>query len=172
VYALVITGPPGAGKSAVLEALSDQLVVEDVRHASVEVEALTSAHPALGDDQWTAPVSAVCGLYRDFGYELLLVTATVESQADLDAVLRAIGGDGHDVVRLEAAPGTLRRRIVEREPRGWAGLDELLSASERLGPVIAGLGGVALALSTENQEPRTVAERIRATFAGTLRHPT
>jgi Ni2+-binding GTPase involved in maturation of urease and hydrogenase len=64
VYALVITGPPGSGKSAVLEALGDQLVEEGVRHASVEVEALTSAHPALDDEQWTAPIRAVCGLYR------------------------------------------------------------------------------------------------------------
>jgi hypothetical protein len=171
VYTLVITGPPGAGKTAVLEALSDQLVVEDVRHAGIEVEALTAAYPALGDEQWTAPVSALCGLYRDFGYALLLVTVTVESQADLDAVLRAIGGDTHDVVRLEAEPDTLRRRIVEREPRDWSGLDQLLAASGRLGRVIAGLEGVALALSTENQEPRMVAERIRGTFAGRLSRP-
>jgi ribose 1,5-bisphosphokinase PhnN len=171
VYALVITGPPGAGKSSVLEALSDQLVVEDARHASVEVEALTAAHPALGDEQWTAPISAVCGLYRDFGYERLLVTVTVESQADLDAALRAIDADSHDVVRLEAEPETLRRRIVEREPRGWPGLDQLLQASERLGPVIAGLDGVGLALSTESQEPQTIAERIRANFAAALGRP-
>jgi broad-specificity NMP kinase len=171
VYALVITGPPGSGKSAVLEALSDQLVMEDVRHASVEVEALTAAHPALGEEQWTAPISAVCGLYHDFGYELLLVTVTVESQADLDAALEAIGAETYDVVRLEADPGTLRRRILEREARGWPGLDQLLEASERLGPVIAGLDGVALALSTEGQEPGTVAERIRATFAAPLRRP-
>jgi hypothetical protein len=171
VYALVITGPPGAGTSAVLEALSDRLVVEDVRHATIEVEALTAAHPALADEQWTAPVSAICGLYRDFGYELLLVAVTVESQADLDAVVRAIGGDRHDVVRLEAEPDTLRRRIVEREPCGWSGLDELLVATGRLGPVIAGLERVALALSTENQEPRMVAERISSTFAGSLCGP-
>jgi hypothetical protein len=171
VYALVITGPPGSGKSAVLEALGDQLVEEGVRHASVEVEALTSAHPALDDEQWAAPIRAVCGLYRDFGYELLLVTVTVESQADLDAALGAIGAEEHDVVRLEADPDTLRRRIVEREPRGLPGLDQLLEASEQLGPVIAGLDGVAIALSTVGEEPRTVAERIRASFAAPLRRP-
>jgi hypothetical protein len=37
-------------------------VVEDVCHASVEVEALTAAHPALGDEQWRGPIGAVCGL--------------------------------------------------------------------------------------------------------------
>ena len=56
MFALVLTGPPGAGKTAVLEALSDALSAEDVRHATVEVEALTSAHPPLDDDQWPTPV--------------------------------------------------------------------------------------------------------------------
>src|SRR6476619_1753908 len=129
MYALVITGPPGSGKSSVLEALSDQLVDEDVRHASIEIEALTSAHPALDDSQWTAPIRALCRLYREFGYELLLIAVTVEGQTDLDSALSAIGADTHDVVRLVAEPATLRRRIVEREPEGWSGLDGLLEAS-------------------------------------------
>jgi hypothetical protein len=169
VFALVLTGPPGAGKTAVLEALSDSLVLEDVRHAVVETEALTSAHPALDDEQWRAPVAAVCGLYRDFGYELLLVAVTVEADEDLRALVHAVGADEHVVVRLEAEPATLRRRIIEREPDGWPGLDELLSASERLGPIIANLDGIALALSTEGQRPGAVAARIRDAFPAALR---
>ena len=54
MFALVLTGPPGAGKTSVLEALTDALSAEDVRHATVEVEALTSAHPPLDDDHWPA----------------------------------------------------------------------------------------------------------------------
>ena len=88
MFALVLTGPPGAGKTSVLEALSDALTAEDVRHATLEVEAITSAHPPLGDDQWVMPVEAICGLYRRFGYDLLLVTATVESAEDLRTSLR------------------------------------------------------------------------------------
>jgi GTPase SAR1 family protein len=95
VFALVLTGPPGAGKTTVLEALTDALCAEDVPHAMVEIEALTSAHPPLEDDQRPASVKAVCGLYRRFGYELLLVTATVESDADLRTALAAIGADEH-----------------------------------------------------------------------------
>lgn len=168
MFAVVLTGAPGAGKTAVLEALSDQLVVEDVRHAHVETEALTSAHPRLDDDQWFEPVRAVCGLYRRFDYPLLLVTVTIESGEDLRRLLAAVGADEHAVVRLEADPETLRRRITAREPAGWSGLDELLAASSRLSTVIAGLD-VALALSTEGQRPPVVAERIRDAFADVLR---
>jgi predicted kinase len=169
MFALVLTGPPGAGKTSVLEALTDALSAEDVRHATVEVEALTSAHPPLDDEQWPAPVEAICGLYRRFGYELLLVAVTVESDGDLRGVLGAIGADEHALVRLEAEPATLRRRIIEREPEGWAELDQLVAASARLSPVIAGLDGVALALSTEGQRPQAVAERIRDAWPGKLR---
>ena len=169
MFALLLTGPPGAGKTEVLTALSDLLVADDIRHASIEVEALTSTHPALDEDQWTAPVRAVCSLYRQFGYELLLVSATVEGQLDLDAALAAIDADRHVVVRLEADPVTLRTRIVEREPDGWPGLGELLAAAERLAPVIAGLDGIALALSTEGEQPEAVAHRIRGAFPDTLR---
>jgi GTPase SAR1 family protein len=112
VFALVLTGPPGAGKTSVLDALTDALSAEDVRHATVEVDV---------------------------------------------------------VVRLEAEPSTLRRRITDREPEGWAQLDQLVAASARLGPVIAGLDGIALALSTEGERPAAVAERIRDAWPAQLR---
>ena len=169
MFALVLTGPPGAGKTAVLEALTDALCAEDVRHATVEVEALTSAHPPLDDHQWPEPVKAICGLYRRFGYELLLVTVTVESDADLRGALAAIGADEQVVVRLHAAPSTLRQRIIDREPDTFTELDELIAAAARLSPVIAGLDGIALALSTEGERPAAVAERIRDAWPAKLR---
>jgi dephospho-CoA kinase len=169
MFALVLTGAPGAGKTAVLEALTDALSAEDVRHATVEVEALTSAHPPLDDDQWPAPVEAVCGLYRRFGYELLLVTVTVEGDADLRDVLAAIGADECVVVRLEAEPSTLHQRIIDREPDTFTELDELVAAAARLSSVIASLDGIALALSTEGERPAAVAERIRDAWPAKLR---
>jgi hypothetical protein len=164
VFALVLTGPPGAGKSSVLEALSDALVDDDIAHATVETEALTATHPPLDDAQWLAHIDAACRLYRLQGQRLLLVATTVESDADLRGVLTAVGADDHVVVRLEADPVTLARRIVEREPEGWSGLDGLVAASARLGPIIAGLDGIDLAVSTEGTRPSEVAALIRDAF--------
>jgi broad-specificity NMP kinase len=169
MFALVLTGPPGAGKTAVLEALSDALTADDIRHATVEVEAITSAHPPLGDDQWVMPVEAICGLYRRFGYELLLVTATVAHAEDLRNLVASVAADAHVVVRLQAEPETLRRRIIEREPETFTELVELVAASARLTPVIAGLEGIALALSTEGRRPAEVAADIRKAFVAHLR---
>jgi ribose 1,5-bisphosphokinase PhnN len=69
------------------------------------------------------PVEAICVLYRRFGYDLLLVTVTVESAEDLRAVVAAVGADAHAVVRLEAEPETLRQRIIEREPETFSELE-------------------------------------------------
>lgn len=138
VFALVITGAPGAGKTAVLGALTDALVAADIRHAVIEADAPTSAHPPLDDVRWPMPV-------------------------------RAIGADEHAVVRLEAEPATLRARIVEREPESFPQLEQLVAASARLGPVIAGLDGIALALTTEGRRPEAVAEGIRDAWPDKLR---
>ncbi len=115
------------------------------------------------------PVAAICGLYRRFGYELLVATVTVDNNGDLRDVLGAIGADDHVVVRLQAEPETLLRRIIEREPDTFTELDELAAAAARLSPMIAGLDGVALALSTEDQRPAEVAERIRDAWPARLR---
>jgi Ni2+-binding GTPase involved in maturation of urease and hydrogenase len=47
MFALVLTGPPRAGKTSVLTALVDALSDDDIAHAAVEVEALVWTHPAL-----------------------------------------------------------------------------------------------------------------------------
>jgi hypothetical protein len=114
-------------------------------------------------------VEAVCGLYRRFDYELLLVTVTVESGADLRGVIAAIGADEHVVVGLHAESATLRQRIIDREPDTFTELAELVAAAARLSPVVAGLDGIALALSTEGERPAAVAERIRDAWPAKLR---
>ena len=162
MFALILTGPPGAGKTSVLTALVDALSDDDIAHAAVEVEALVWTHPPLTDEQWSRQVSAACELHRAAGHRLLLVAQTLETDGDAAELLAAVGADEVCVVRLEAEPATLVERIVEREPASWAGLAGLVEHARELAATMPSLAGVDLVLSTEGQRSEDVAARIRA----------
>jgi hypothetical protein len=162
VFAVVITGPPGAGKTSVLTALVDALSDDDIAHAAIEVEMLVWTHPALSDEQWARRVRMACEFYREAGYGLLLVAQTLETDADVAELLAALGADAVFLVRLEAKPASLVERIIEREPSSWSGLSGLVEHAQELAGTMPGLAGVNLVLSTEDQRAADVAARIRA----------
>jgi hypothetical protein len=93
VRAVLITGPPGSGKTSVLTALVDALSDDDVPHAALEVEAVVWTHPALADDARLRHVRVNCALLRKAGAELLLVGDTIESEAELCALREAVDAD-------------------------------------------------------------------------------
>ena len=148
---ILITGPPGSGKTSVLTALADALSDDDIPHAAVEVEALAWTHPALDDERRLAHVRTVCA-----GHDLVLVGETIETEADLAALLGAIGAEETFVVQLEAAPDTLAERIVAGEPH-WSGLAALVEHARTMPAV----GGADLELSTEGARAEDIAARIR-----------
>jgi GTPase SAR1 family protein len=162
VFAVVLTGPPGAGKTSVLTALVDALSDDDIAHAAVEVELLVWTHPALTGEQWARHVRSACELYRQDGHRLLLVAHTLETDADVAELLDAVGADEVFLVRLEAQPATLAERIIEREPPTWSGLDDLVEHTRELAASMPALSGVELVLSTEGERAEDVAARIRA----------
>ena len=151
---ILITGPPGSGKTSVLTALADALSDDDVAHAAVEVEALAWTHPVLDDERRLHHVRTVCA-----GHELVLVGETIETEADLAALLGAIGAEQVLVVRLEAEPDTLAERIIAREPPNWSGLAALVEHARTMPAV----GGADLVLSTEGARAEDIAARIRET---------
>jgi adenylylsulfate kinase-like enzyme len=165
VVAIVITGPPGAGKSAVLTALSGALSDDDIAHAAVEVESLVWAHPALSDQRRLRHVRSHCRLLRDAGHPMVLLADTLETDAEVADLLAAVAADDVFVVRLEASPATLVQRIIEREPASWSGLSALVEHARELAGSMPELTGVDLVLSTEQERPDALAARIRAALA-------
>jgi energy-coupling factor transporter ATP-binding protein EcfA2 len=158
---VLITGPPGAGKTTVSTALMGLLEAEDARYAALEVEALALVHPPPDDDAAFAHLALLAGSSQRRGYSTLLVTATIEDGEYLRRLLDALPSDDVLLVRLEAPPPLLRERLNRREPPDWVGLPALLDATGRLATSIAALPGVDLALSTVDADPRVAAATIR-----------
>jgi broad-specificity NMP kinase len=161
VFTVLITGPPGVGKTSVLTALVDALTDDDVAHAAIELETLAWTHPALSDERWLGYVRTTCDLYRAAGHRLLLVAETLETDEDRARLLDAVDADDSFLVRLEAQPATLVERIIEREPETWSGLADLVEHTQELALTMPALSAVDLVVSTEGQRPEDVARRIR-----------
>jgi ribose 1,5-bisphosphokinase PhnN len=147
--ALLLTGPPGAGKTATLTALMGRLEADDVRHAAVEVEALALVHPWPDDEAAFEHLRLVAGSFRRRGYPLLLTSATVTDRTYLERVRAALPVDDLLLVRLTAPPEVLRARITRREPPEWVGLDRLLEAATQLAESMRTLPDVDLVLDSE-----------------------
>jgi predicted kinase len=162
MFSLLVTGPPGAGKSEVASSLHDSLGEGGVDAAMIEVDALERSYPPIDRERSIRHLESLAASYREVGSELLIVTATIEDDEYMAATVAAIGADEVFTVRLEADPETLRERILAREPPGWEGLPELLNASRSLAASMPDLAGVDLVLSTEGELPAAVAERIEA----------
>jgi len=81
--------------------------------------------------------------------------------ADVAELLDAVGADEVFLVRLEADPTSLVKRIIEREPASWSGLSGLVEHAQELAVTMPGLAGVNLVLSTEGERAEDVAARIR-----------
>jgi predicted kinase len=161
MHLLVVTGPPGAGKSEVATALHDSLGDEGVANALVELDELERAHPPLPRERSLDHLSVLCRSFRDSGCALLVVTATIEGDDYGAALIEATEAEEHLTVRLEASPQTLQQRIEAREPPDWSARDALVAAARRLAREMPQLRGVDLALSTEGQAPAAVAARLR-----------
>lgn len=162
MFALVLTGPPGSGKSEVAASLHDSLADQGLDAALVEVDALSRSHPPTDRERSISHLAMMAASYREMGSVLIVITATVEDDDYGEAVLEASGADSRLVVRLDAEPETMRERLLAREPPGWGGLPELLNASRRLAVEMQELADVDLVVSTEGRQPGEVAAQVEA----------
>jgi chloramphenicol 3-O-phosphotransferase len=130
VPVLLVTGPIGVGKTAVLREADTLLTESGTRHATVELEEIARCWPhAIEDSRTTFAYQNLAVLWSNFvavGASRLLLSALVEQRSDLRLVSEAIPGAAITVVRLHASLSTLEQRIRRREPA--APDDELVGA--------------------------------------------
>jgi hypothetical protein len=160
--AVLITGPPGAGKSSVLENLSTLLEIDGLAFGALESEQLGWGSPWLYGDPVLRQLSAVLTLQREAGRSLFLVAATTETSTELAEVLAAIGTDEVVTVLLMATPGLVAERLAAREPADWPGKPDLIEHARQLARSMPTLQGTDITIPTDGRQPRDVAVELRA----------
>jgi predicted kinase len=126
VSILVLTGPVGVGKSAVLHEVDRLLIEAGAAHATVELEELARCW-APGITNRAALVSgnlgAVWANYAAHGARRLVIGMLLEDRATLAHVSQAIPDAQPTVVRLYAPLEVIEQRLRRRAPDPAAELD-------------------------------------------------
>ena len=158
MFAVVITGAPGSGKTETLIGLHDALADAGIAHAAVDVDEVAWTFPYPDAAARLEAVRDACASHRRRGASLFLLAEVVETPAQLRDLLEAAGAEEHVLVRLLASPAVRRARIIAREPPGWSELEQLLEETAKHEDRLEG----GLVLDTERSTPRELGERIRA----------
>jgi shikimate kinase len=159
--AVILTGPPGAGKSSVLEELATLLEIEGVEFGALESEQLGWGSPWLDAEQVHEQLRAVCELQRRAGRARFLIAATTETSEELAALRAAIAVDEVVCVLLTAPPEMLAARIDTREPDTWRGKRPLIEHARALGSSMRRLTGIDIRIDTGTRTADEVAAELR-----------
>ncbi len=115
----MLHGSPGAGKSTLAEAISEQLRAEDIPNALIDLDALSIVHPHPGPTFSRSNLRAVWSNYAaipDVKVLLPLVVKHAEDLAELREITRA---KRLIVCELTAPRSALEARVTEREPNDF-----------------------------------------------------
>lgn len=160
--AVVLTGPPGAGKSSVLEEIATLLEVDGVEFGALESEQLGWGSPWLDDEWRLRQLTAVMEIQRQAGRRLFLIAATTETSGELAAVIRAIAADEHIAVLLSAPANVIAERIEARESDAWPGKPALINHACGLATSMQALTGIDLRIRTDDRSVTDVALEVHA----------
>jgi len=162
VFAVIVTGAAGVGKTTYLTALTDVLADDEIAHATIDADEVSWAYPYPDLSARAEYVRRATAAHRDRGHDLLLLGEVVESPDHLAELLAAVGADEHLLVRLTAPYMLLRQRILAREPVEWSGTEHLLKETKGWAERIDALDGAHVTVDTVRTGPLEAAARIRA----------
>jgi thymidylate kinase len=162
--AVVLTGPPGAGKSSVLDSLATMLEIEGFEFGALESEQLGWGSPWLYGEPWLRQLSAVLELQRQARRRRSLVVATTETTEELAAVVEAIAVDHVVTVLLDAPPELVAARIDAREPDVWPVKQRLIDHARHVAVSMRALDGIDIRIDTSERTARDVAAELRETL--------
>lgn len=120
VPVLLVTGPIGVGKTAVLHEADALLIAAGGAHATVELEEVARCWTDETESSRSPLVYGnLAALWSNFaavGASRLLLAGLIEQRSQLRLISKAVPGPTVTVVRLHAPLPVLEKRIQLREP--------------------------------------------------------
>jgi len=172
---LLLSGPPGVGKTTVSWEIFDQLVQEGHCPALVDIDLLGASWPVPADDPYNERLKArnMRAMWSNFyaaGARCLISAGVVESRAQLAPYQSAIPEAVIILCRLQAGADVLGARIAARGRERGAGIEKLKERANYLSAQLARTDGADIVIDTDNRSIPEVARLIR-TSAGGWPHP-
>jgi hypothetical protein len=115
---LIITGSMGSGKTSVLYEASNILTVRNIPHATIDLDALGTAHlPSLvrNNQLMYRNLQSVSENYAHVGLTRLLLARAIENRAELECCRSAVSPEKVVICRLTASMKTMQDRVRGRE---------------------------------------------------------
>lgn len=116
---LLITGSPGAGKSTIAGALSEQLIAKNIAHAIIDVDDLAKTYPYQNPEfKWNNLLTLIPN-YRKTNIKKLILPVVIEKAEDINK-LKSVSQNAKIIIcELKANKAVLIKRITKREPNDF-----------------------------------------------------
>lgn len=165
---LVISGPPGVGKTTVAWEVFSRAAERDEAPAMVDLDLLGAAWPAPEDDPFqhrlkARNLAAVWANFRETGSRCLVVAAVIETSAELEMLGSAVDSDVF-LCRLTASDDTLADRIRARGREFGDDLSKLVERSSVLSELLSRHDVADVAITTDGRPVGEVADSLLAAW--------
>ena len=165
VPVMLITGPPGAGKTTVAMEISELLDQARVPHALIDLDSLRWCYPRPAHDPFQVKLAlknlaAVWTNFQATGATRLVLADVLEVREDVDKFCIAVPDGKFFVVRLQTPVTTLVSRLKGREI--GSGLDRMLSRAAELAGQMEEAKVEDLLVNTEGKSVTAVAHEVLA----------
>ena len=147
---LLLTGTVGVGKTSVLLEIGEELALDGLPYALVDLDWLAWLRPSAASGATVQGVlrenlAQVANTFRGAGVERLVLARTLRSTHEVEEIRAALEPCELTVVRLVAAPELIARRLEARDTAGQLAEHLAEAKSFAAEAEAAGIGDVVLA---------------------------